>query len=304
MIEHIPYVATAVGYSAGVVAEAYVQPAIARQRAAFTEAMGNTGERDPSVWSRLGSAALGPLAITGAAAAFLLASAWQPAEPVELPKAGIGVVVDRSGGTIQTEGEKSPYDTINQSLDTIVESGVPVRAVIAGAGEIAVGTTQDAINRQPFGDAPIAQGIANALSDARTGLEGMGQQYDPSVEAGVIVLTNGNSLGDPEQVIKAAGEAPILIANASIQPPSEAAESQFRQIAEATGGEYIAADSITPEKIQEFIQDVQPRVLVPEEKSNVAQRVVATGIAALLLLTTAWNRGRMPIAFTRNKKEI
>lgn len=193
------------------------------------QAIEEAAARRQAFTQSLGRKAVKPLACLAAATAgFGVFAATEQSDTEYLaPKPKIEVVVDHSGATGLSFGDRIPAnEQINTIAGQFIDEDTKGEALIASGGNIRSTAIANIPKYEPFGGAPLRQATKLAL--------------DKSQNSNVLVITNGNSVGNTEALIKKAKRKDVKVFVANIEADSQATTElkAEKQLAEATGAKF------------------------------------------------------------------
>lgn len=296
LAQNAPYVGVAVGYGSMLVAERRIVNYATEERQPLNEVIGETAEQsqNPSIKDKINKF-IGPLAVAGAVAGGIVGMAFQEEGKVKA-NTNLQMVVDRSGGT---RAEASEGDTAADSVNNILEEfashdETSADVFVAQGGRVSKANYQKVINEvRPIGGAPMQDAVEQAISNvASTKLEG------DNTRNAVVVLTNGNSFGEPDSVIRKAEKADVSVFIKNIDASSSDSKA-MNKISEKTGGQYMT-ESDDPEELYEQVKDKssgQELRQAPDSKHNTPEKVLSVLLAGVGLRVLARARRRMPLTF-------
>ena len=318
MSEIVNYVAMAsvpaAAYLVGAGHEYIVQRRNDAEREPATEQMAALLGQQPELSrkQRIMSAMVGGMAIAGAAFGTINTLAWSQQPPEQQDATMIEIAADFSGATnISTEGER-PIDATREIISLFDDTAdFDTQVFVASGGSTTVKTAEQAIDMRPFGPAPVDQ----AVSDAFNSIE-LARADGSDAPAAVLVLSHGNSIGDPDVVVGRAttdsGETtPIYVVNTEGEAVNADTEAQLKAIAERTGGEYWSPDEATVENIEPLAEELAPEDQPIVWKHSLVERIGATAVSVLIAAglyrlrrnQTSSVNGEMMIVPEDNKKE-
>lgn len=299
---YVPYVAAVPGFVLGAGLELRHQRQDREERLALSEAMidlSDSAAPQPTRTSR----ALGVLLVgsfTGMTAA-LNAYAWNPPADSQTQPATVEVVVDASGATILNDGEA--YNRAVRLTGEIGETeGVDVSALIARGGTVEPAETDEVLQHQPLGDAPI--GLATT-----TGLDNIRIARAEADGGGIVIITAGHGIGNTRPIIRQAEEDNIPISVVNVAPTENTSDSTIRgleELAEQTGGQYFSRQEGTAEAVIAGLEDSLQEAAVEADKAEgdeadwflrIAGAVMAGGWLAYMK-----QRKHLPLLVNRTSK--
>jgi len=287
MIEILPEVGAIVGYTAGQLAEQKARHDIARNGQALLgahEEVTVDGADKQSLFRR----ATASLALMGAITGFAAAEAAKPATAKIQENPTLVTVIDHSFGT----GQNGHVERINDIAGVVINNRtLRVRPMLAhNSSQESVKDEQAIDNDTPYGSPSVRSATSAALDTAyNNSLHGEApKQLGSEVKrnSGVLVVTDGNSLGSAHSVIEAADEhdnMPIFIAN--VGQASKAEIKAMQAIAEQTGGQYWQAKHNAQAIASKINKTISPRAIHPER--SLSDRLPYALIALTALGTAA-----------------
>ncbi|MBI5357287.1 VWA domain-containing protein [Candidatus Saccharibacteria bacterium] len=295
VVQNAPYVGAAAGYASMLVAERNIVKHAAQERQPLNEIIGETIEQsqNPSIKDRINKF-VGPLAVAGAIAGGMVGMAFQEEGKVKT-NTNLQMVVDRSGGTRAEVSDGTAADSVNEILEEFASHNETSADVfVAQGGRVSKANYQKVINEvRPIGGAPMQDAVEQAISNvASTKLEG------DNTKNAVVVLTNGNSFGEPDSVIRKARKADVSVFIKNIDASSSDSKS-MNKISEKTGGQYMT-ESDDPEKLYEQVKDKssgQELRQAPDSKHDIPEKVLSVLLAGGILGAVGRARRKMPLTF-------
>ena len=203
---------------------------------------------------------LGLMATTGVAA-------FVPIESNTFKPAAIEVVIDHSGATgLNIGGEAPVLPYINKLADSFTSSNtVNSEAFVASFNGVTETKVSNVSSLSVSGFAPLEAAVSNALE--QTALIKNGNK---SNGAAVVVLTNGNNIGNPQTIKSeslAQGKTPVYVVNVEgANTTSPQLVSEFKSIASETNAKYWSANETNTNEVVKEIENT----LSPEHRSNKA----------------------------------
>lgn len=296
LLNLIPYGAGVAGYAAAGAVDYALQQRTAANRQPNGEIHEDTLPPIDSTRHFIGRAALSPLAVTGGLAVGLTVFSLMPAEATPATEQ-VTVVVDGSGASaysVSAEGV-APAETFGALLPLLESAAEPadVRVLFASEGQISDLTVEAAQAERPLGDAPLADALTMALGSAESGNTTQ-----------LVVLTDGNSIGDTEAIINQSNKSgvPVSIVAAN-ETTDETERAAFTQIAEATGGSFQIAEEVSPEMVADLLIDGEAadarREAVEDAAKGLRLNVVPFAAAAWIAAAlSGMYRKRSPLVLT------
>lgn len=251
MIALTPEIGFAAGAAVGTVLDIIAQHKVNREDVAFTEAYGGV-HTVPSRSHRLARVTLG-MALTGGMVGAYNAAVWGALPGPEPVPGHIELIVDHSGAT--ASGEHKPVDQIDKLAVALGIEGVDVHAMVPTAEEPTRSMRLDEIaSDEPFGDPPLGAAM-NAAYENEKALRQASIGKDRQ-SMGIVALVNGNSLGDPNDIIAkaTANNAPVYVVNVQGKEAEVATIQGLQKIAKDTNGKYY---EVEPNTAQAVARDVK-----------------------------------------------
>ncbi len=289
-----PAIGASAGLAAGAAADVVAARAISRERATLVEAWGpDTIEYPSADGVRSTLRVLGPMALTGALVGGMLGAAWAPEVTPAAPRSQLEIVIDHSGAT--AIGEPAAVTAINAVAERFAGAKFATEAVVARSGEVRIIKTGDVSHDAPFGDAQLDQAVQTALDNVQRARE-QGKLKPQEKTAGTLVVTNGNSIGNPATVIDRAKAEGASVSIVNVEKDSAGATvSDLQKIAADTGGTYWNSADADPAKIYNKIAPtVTPGRTEEKHPTNWLKRALGTLPVITLPLMYRWRR-RMPV---------
>lgn len=238
----IPYAATAVGAGVGVAVEAMAQHHVAPLRHRLSDEWGPVvDQHTPGRLVRLGGMLIGPLVAVGTLSGLANGVIWQPeSTQTDIPPQ-LEVVVDHSGATALNTGTAANEIGKLTSLFA-TQTKLETNAFVAGNGYVKEVKIKDVSKDVPFGDAPLEQAMQSALDKASLN---QSKTTTASHNSGVLVITNGNSMGAPSVVVSEARAAnvPVFVVNVEAGQADQQTTANLKLVASQTGAKYWDANT-------------------------------------------------------------
>lgn len=223
-----------------------VQPVSAEMNAAFIEPSQATNLREAQKTDmayqvrRAGLRLAVGEAVFGATASFLLLTGLSDAAPQQV-RPTVEMVVDHSSTTEYPLSGKPTIAAINQAVEQFAANkDLRTRAIVSNAGQRTAVADVAKISSMIVAGAPD---LATPTVDALGRTAGIIPEYGTTKRnAAVVVITGGNSLGDPKVIIdesKKRGGTPVYILNPKAAETDPAIRGQMREIAGQTNGKYL-----------------------------------------------------------------
>lgn len=247
-LEHLPVVTAAAGYVAGTVMDIHSQHRIQENRLALTETLGEIGvAAQPNVVKRIGRAAVSITALATAATAGFAGYAWQAEAPAEVQPPIVEIVADASAATAILDGGE-PAKQINIFAQAIEDQdSIETEALITRLGTVTIGTVEQISQEAPSGASVMDQATQTAIDQAmKVKSESISGESQKNV--GVVVLTNGNSIGAPESIVAKAQltQTPVYVVNVEQGEGNPQTIEALKSVATQTGGQYWTSAEADP----------------------------------------------------------
>lgn len=265
-----PEMIAGAGYVAGVAVD-YLrdQKFIEKNRLAAAESTSAVyADQQPGRSQRLASAALSPLAMMALAGyGFMNIDAWSGPDGPSVQPPHLEIVVDHSGAT--GLGDRKPLNQINTLASKFVQGAPDSQAVVARAGEVRILTPAEVAKDIPFGDAPLEQAYQTA-TDNNNRLRVAAFDDFKKKSIGTLVLTYGNSIGNPATIIETAKAqgSPVYVVNVTSAAKGQANTKPLQEIAEKTDGKYWDGTTADPNDVLKTVTDGLVSRSAPEVKKN------------------------------------
>lgn len=279
--EVIPYAATVGGAMGGIGLEYLAQHNIIDNQQALAREWGEVHERQANRWRSIARVALGPLMAVGALGGFANGMAWEPDTAVRQVPPQLEVVVDHSAAT-GLNGGHAAKEISQLSHEFTDKKRVTATAFLARGSEVVSVEISKVDKDVPFGDAPLDTAIGNALDRANLDRT-KAIRRNHKLGTGVLVLTNGNSIGDPTAVAEKAESVPVplFIVNVEAGKSNQQTTKDLQATAKQTKGQYWDANTTN---VTEVAKEVKHQ-LVPEKVQDTRPnrnplRVVAAALSA------------------------
>lgn len=301
--------AAAVGYAVGIVADQIAVRLAARTETAALPvweqaadaAEADHGSRLQRVGSFVANRVLAPTAIVLGAAAGIEAIAWSDSTVQDPSQPTIELLVDHSGATAYNLQHKPVIKQINTIASQFDNATGTIKATTASAGEFREMSIADVANDQATGPAPLPDALTNVLShlsssDGATATTKAG-------ERSVVVITNGNAIGNPKAIAKAAQAAytHVYVVNVEAkQQQKPEVTADLMAVATQTKGQYWEAAQAN---VAALAKQVESTVSPGQRHEAMPYRGLLTGLGAVATLGAAgfWMR-RKSYTFGRGVK--
>lgn len=238
--EIITIVATGAGYAGGQVAEHIARSKIDENREAILGAA-HDGAVDESLaknsWLRRTTA---QLAIIGALTGFSASQALQPEGDSGTPSVA-GVAIDNPYVAAKDGGAKRAVAIANELTNT---NEVDIQAVVAHNGDYGPIKLSELSKDRSYGPSSIDTATTATMNSVFNTVRSDEAGSDENIDAGVLIVTNGNPIGKVETVVakaKQSGDMPVYIANVADQ--NRKIDTDLKAIADKTGGKYWDIDT-------------------------------------------------------------
>ncbi len=290
MIEFAPEIGFAAGAAAGSALELIAHRRIVKNDAAMVEAWGGINET-PSRMQRIARVVISPLVLISAPIAAYNAAVWQPEPGPETTPPYIGLVIDHSGATATAANK--PIDEINKVAKALQDNNLEVHAIVARAGDVRAISSDNVAADEAFGDALLYQGMQAAFDDETAMRQrSVGKQNRQSI--GTVVITNGNTIGVPEDIIAKAKviNTAVNVVNVEGKGADPATIQGLQDIAEQTGGKYWDADANTATEVTRDVKHSLTDNLVKSNGNQGNWRDRALGLAMLVGIPLMFGKRR------------
>lgn len=296
----IAVAATAAGYVSGQIAEQIAIRRAAEKRqpanetwqlAAEAMATDEITETRTEILRRGARRVVAPLALAGASVCLVNTLAWAPASTaIEQTPATLEIVVDHSGATnIAIEGEPVVMQ-INKVVAEFDDSKLTTNVTVARSGTQKTVPISEVSQDLPFGDANMQEATSLALSrTAKVMPVSEGDKLKRN--AGVLVITNGNTIGDPLTVVTEAvsqygGElkTPVFIVNVEGDKAGPQITEDLQMIAKASDAKYWDAEK---SNLQTVVSDVRETITAREVSTKAKENRLPLRGAGILVFATA-----------------
>jgi hypothetical protein len=304
-LEHLPAVAAVTGAMAGAALDLVAQHSIAQNREAMNEALPDLAEHYEPTRGRRVIRAVGSVTAAVTSLAFLAnANVWAPEAADQVSPPGIELVVDYSGATgIIDDGAAAKTEAEYVGVFGALPD-VNVEALVASGGVFETMRPADIANETPAGDAPLTEATQSALDKARLVKTEALRENTPKT-MGIVVLTNGNSIGEPEVVIATANETgtPVYVVNVDNGQGDPAVAEGLKTITEKTGGAFWTASTTNSAAVSQEVRGSLEGSLMPEKEQDQSVKLpdrILTGALGLLTVAYVFNRRKRTMAATFN----
>lgn len=301
-MEHLPLIAPAAAYAAGFGADLIAQKQMEQSNVAVTESLHELGTHQPQgMVRRLGRAAISTSALIGIPVGLTIGLAWQGETPVKRQLPIVEVVIDASGATASADNGKPAQDIYNYAYAIDGESKVKTEAYISSGGSFQQGTIDMLTIDTPQGGGDLPAAATSALNGSNT-VKAEALNGESNQAVGIVVLTNGNTIGDPNDIINKAQptKTPVYVVNVETKVRDQAKNEALKVIAEQTGGQYWTVADTNPEEVAGKVADNLKQVTTREKHAkqpNWPLRLVSLATLALIPLA-ARRRRREPVMLT------
>ena len=263
--EVLPLAATAgatAGYAAGRVANYFAERHAEDRQDGVVEDWNNLEvERDTSLRARVSHNALAKLALVGAMTGFAVGHAVKNHEVEALEPPKLTVLVDHT----YAAGRSGNVDKIDKVTQKIAETdNLQVNIKLTHNSHTESASVEEVKKDTPLGQPVMPQALPQAIKDTYSeSSEATTNRLGPSESrnSGILVVTAGNSVGEPKEVIdkaEANGDMQVFIADVSDKKTKET--KNLKEIADETDGKYWQGEG-SGDEIAEMIQ----ADIVPEE---------------------------------------
>lgn len=294
-IEMAEMAGATIGMTAGMVTEYLASRHVAQNRQDFSgEASVALQHEAVSGWRRIGATALTPIVFAGAGLGLLNAGAWS-GDRVEAQPPRLGIVVDHSGATEM--GDSPAIGSINLLTESFNDpQEVEATAYVANSGVVESMEPTEVREDEPFGNAPLNSGFGLAVEKIE---EGRRKEIGTNPSAsGVLVITNGNTFGNNEDILAQTKDRniPVFVANVEGETTNPDSVDGFKAIAKETGGQYF---DVEQENVTEMVEVIGKSLEESRLKNPVPNDWPKRVIAGALTLATfglyARKRSRMTV---------
>lgn len=242
-------IAPAIGYLVGQGLETVALNHISQSRQVAIAGHNNLDAvRDkPGVLSR----SVASLALLGAATGFAFAEAAHNGNTVESRQPTLEVAVDQSFGTV-LDGTSKPILNVAENVND--NNRIKVVSIAANNSGSQVESISTIKSNIPYGQPSIEGALSQALNIADSKL---GVKTADKKTAGILVLTDGNSVGDPA-AIKAEDNRNIPVYIVNFGKSDSTPTGQFSSITKETGGKLINESNNPAQVASELAREIHP----------------------------------------------
>lgn len=294
----IPYAAMAGGAAVGYVAELKAAHDIAKRSEPISAELGELAKAGVESKSRhYGRALRSTLVLGGAALGLMNGLVWQGEPAEQTTPRHLEVVVDHSGATALNDGKAVRETNMVAGLFT-EENKIQAGAVLASSGLVREVKIANVDKDVPFGDAPMEQATLLALDKSKAYNTTAGNTNEKVENAGVLVLTNGNSVGNSANVIATAtaSKTPVFVVNVEAKTSDQATTEELKKIAKETGAKYWGANDENIEDVKDQVKDALETGKENRKSNNRwPLRIVAGTLTAFSAAFIYNNRSKEPI---------
>jgi hypothetical protein len=287
--------AGAASYAAGIVADQLAIRKAGANRANLAEFGGPDFEAADTAVSigrigsakRVGLAAISMVAIGSGAAGSLLTYGAFPGETQQEQFAPLITVADRTGSTKFGDGEVKPFQHINDIAAGVYDHVKSNNILLAISSRAETVTKDELISNDPkynaFGP---SSAMTLATSTALDSAKNHGNGTAMTRGSNVLIVTNGNVIGDTDTIISTAkaNEAAIFIVNTEGDKADPATIVSLRAISEQTGAQYWSG---TTTNVDEIAKVVNNTYKTAETKTDKPLRSPALVLGGLLVVGVA-----------------
>lgn len=296
-LEYAPYLGAMVGAGAGAVADIHAQHQLARSRRALAGELNEvvTSRDNPNRLRRAAQLGKASLMAVGAIVGLANAVAWAP-DSTQAEPPFIGVVVDHSAAVAYGDHPVQPF--IDELATSFGDSSYTATAWVAGQG-ISKQTSPESVSKEKAsGSAPLSQGVQSALSAAQTSKD---KSVGGESRAGVVVITNGNSIGGETSSASAlierakASKTPVFVIDVQAKGEKQEVKTELQTTAKETGGHYWGVKAKNVDEIVGEVGDTLEKSNLKDKNRNPWPLRVFTGVLSTWgLVVVARNRRREP----------
>lgn len=286
--EQIPEIAAGAGFVLGIAADAVAMVTVAHRRARAIEQGAADIVSQPSRRQKIASVLTSSLVITSPLIAYVNADAWTAETTATTVLPSLELVIDHSGGAAVTPIDKPDAKPAVVSIDAITEeiaaTKVTARALVAGENDVKDYPVGDVANHEAAGIASLPTAVNRAMDSAvRLRAKALSQSAQSSV--GIVVVTNGNALGDAQEVIDRAHDlaTPITIVNVESSVQDAAVVQDLKTIANKTGGSYQDIDAAKGETVaKDVVQKLKSERAEPRKSDDEKFKKIIGGVTAAM----------------------
>jgi hypothetical protein len=279
ILQHLPIITGAAGYVAGQLMEQKALKDIAQNRQALFEAhkeAGSVSERQ-SIMRR----AVTTLALMGATTGYVAGETLKPNDSREAMQPELSVAVDHNYSVNQGD----TFKKINTIADRVADSGkLRVIARVAHNGTHQKIRIEELGDDTPYGPPSMREATPASMDDVYNTYNKSPAVSDSKEKyhAGVLIVTNGNRLGQSDAVVKQSkskGELPVFIANTDNS--SADVNRELKDVAKRTGGHYWGPGADAGEISDHIEKRAKARPVQGEVKEDSDRAML--GVLALVL---------------------
>ncbi|HET9173836.1 MAG TPA: hypothetical protein VFN56_00980 [Candidatus Saccharimonadales bacterium] len=320
--EIVPVIAGLVGGGVGAYYEHHAQNAAAQNQQPIAAALAKTALHsveaphieNQSTFTRvkrwMGHHAVAVVAMPALAAGTFAGLAYEQSAASDSIPASLEIVVDHSGATsLPPAGQPNAQPIVNE-INTVANQfahvgGIKPEVLVSGHNQDAIKMSlSEMLADQPFGQSHMDQATLSALSQTANVLP-LSDGHHLSRNAALFVITNGNEIGVPNDVVQASKDqdkTPIYVVN--VEGDSSATTvKDLQSIARRTGGMYW---NVTQASVDNAAVSVKKTVSsYSRPNSNIELTAVYSALSAVFAAGAGMAyriRKRMPInkGFDRN----
>lgn len=296
-LEYAPYVGAMVGAGAGAIADVHAQHRLAHSRRALAGELSEvvTSRDNPSGLQRAAQLGRASLVAVGAFVGLSNAVAWTP-DSTQAEPPFIGVVVDHSAAVASGENPVKPF--IDELAGSFGDNSYTATAFVAGKG-INVRMSPDEVSKdQASGPAPLGRSTQSALAEAQAS---KAKSVGGEGRAGVVIITNGNSIGGEESsavsLVEQAksSKTPVFIVDVQAKGEKQEVKKELQTAAKETGGKYWGVKAKDVDEIVDKVNDTLEESHLKDNNRNPWPLRVFTGVlSAWGIVVVSRNRRREP----------
>jgi hypothetical protein len=231
-------------------------------------------------------------AVGGAFVGATNAAIWINTGHAERVAPGLGVVIDKSGGTMLDDQSsaieiRGLANEINEEL-----TDYETTAFIASSSTVETTALAAADGKRPFGDAPMGEAFSLSL-DGALGRRSEVSAGDELPSTAIVILTNGNGVAGVASKEKIEfADSPVFIFDAS---EGTADSASLKDLAEETGGMYFDKEAVdTQEEVQAALDTIkestEPTEKDTDSRIDLKLRIAISTLSGLSYL--AWRKIR------------
>lgn len=211
---------------------------------------------------RMGKIVSGVGALCMSAGAFIGLAVEGQSQSVQ--PATVQVVVDHSGPTTRSFNGQSAYNTENQFITKFdTEINASTNYLSSKLGTFSILSKGQVLKETAYGDANLHDAISSALKQTAK-VETSYLKEKNNRNTGIVVLTNGNNIGDSKSILDEAtaqGKTPIFVVNVRAQNKNQDTVKNLQDIAVKSGGKYWDSKTADAENIASAVEKtIQPTV--------------------------------------------